>query len=393
MAEKATRTLLKDKNGNKLLPITTWGSITGDIANQTDLNGILSTNNTMTNCITKIPQNVKIETSGNTVTLKAGSVIKTPDVNDLEMYLSDKLEYIGTTYYYLIFKTKQDMSVTIDNDSKKEFCIFVDWEYPITSSNLIDVKLSAFDKTECKTLTATSADLYSNLPRLIFGAYSEYESVCEIYRYPELDETGEPMGDTVSVLSMPLALITNDGTNCSKVQAFNGLWYFDTTIAIDSGVKILFSDGLNDDGTYQNEEYIFDKVQMVNELGNNAANTKVIITKPGQSFENYYLPVIFRAVEYYESEEMPPVETLTNNGLRVWRNPITNKNYFTRGLSNIMNWTEFVGLVPNININFKNSTYSISNLDTPTVFQTADNSKIQSMCKYDATTQTLEINT
>lgn len=409
MAEKATRTLLKDKNGNKLLPITTWGSITGDIANQTDLNGILSTNNTMTNCITKIPQNVKIETSGNTVTIKAGSILKMPTAHseraNPEVFLTEYLEFVEVvqndyTDYY-IYKTKEDISLTIENGSGKDFYICLEWS---GWKEVITAQLKALDKSECKTVllsevTDPVASLYTNYPILVLDDGVQNPGVNFLYPICKMgeinSETGESSGTEI-LYSLPLALVTNDGTNCTKVEAFNGLWYFDTTIGIDKGLKILISDGLNDDGTYKNEEYTFDNYYISLKLGTGTTLCKLVINKPGQVFNDFPLPIITRASVYYESEDIQPGETLDTAGQKFWRNPKNNKNYFVRGMSNIMDWTEFKGVITNVDISFgygESSSYRINEFSTPAVFQTYDKWQLGNIIKYDAATKTLEINT
>lgn len=69
-----------------------WGSITGTLSNQTDLQNALNAKqdvatavnyNNISNCITEIPQDIKLELNNGTLTLKAGSKLYYPDGLDI----------------------------------------------------------------------------------------------------------------------------------------------------------------------------------------------------------------------------------------------------------------------------------------------------------------------
>ena len=121
---------LPDANGNVTVSVggVAWGAIGGTLSDQTDLQNALnakantslsnlsadgqmtvdSLNGTISNCILEIPQNLKIEISGTTITIKSGSIIamtgsSTYTTVTLSADSTRDVSGFGNGTYYLIY--------------------------------------------------------------------------------------------------------------------------------------------------------------------------------------------------------------------------------------------------------------------------------------------------
>lgn len=151
--------------------------------------------------------------------------------------------------------------------------------------------------------------------------------------------------ETDEEICLPCAVCSSDSTGFTSInQIFNGIGFMGTGLWIDKGVKMLMSDGLNDDGTYKNEEYTTDRVYFAPESVGITSNKDYIVYfyKPDQNFGDDVYP-ISRAAIYYEQETEPPQPT--TSAICIWKNPATNKNYLMRKVSNINEWTEIKACV------------------------------------------------
>lgn len=157
----------------------------------------------ITNCITEIPQDIKLELNDGTLTLKAGSVITFPD---------------GTQY-----KTTADVSITKNNNTPcfvfyKNNTLFI-WEVSGATSG-----------TTAPTGTGTWYDTANrNIKRYVSGSM------------------------TVDGLSFPIAIVGFSGSYITSIdQVFNGFGYIGSTVFALPGVKCLIPDGRNADGSLKN---------------------------------------------------------------------------------------------------------------------------------------------
>lgn len=169
----------------------------------------------ISNCILEIPQNIKLELNNGTVILKAGSIITIPD----------GFENDGTTLKF--------NDVTVENDIS--FNIDVDGTYFIasnsTSANFKLVGSSSSGSPDPNTNGTFYYDLSTNLLK---------------------DHT--TAGDTIQI-SFPLAKLTVSGGKIVSIdQVFNGISYIGSTTFINNGIKSLFGNGRNPDGTLKNYE-------------------------------------------------------------------------------------------------------------------------------------------
>lgn len=192
---------------------TTQGGIT--IANKqlldTKLDKNISLNyNHITNCITEIPQDIKLELNNGTLTLKAGSKVYVPNgtgVFDIRNVTADKTYSQTTNGQYLLF-ARQDTTI---------------W-----GSLISEVTVGTTPPTGTGTFYNTktnSIDWYSS------GTYNERH------------------------YSLPFALITvSNGTVSSIDQVFNGFGYIGRATFALPGVKLLHPNRRNADGTLKNTE-------------------------------------------------------------------------------------------------------------------------------------------
>ena len=162
-----------------------------------------------TNCITKIPMDIKLELSNGTITLKKGSKIYIPNgtgVFDTIDITSDKTTTINTNGQYYIVLNPTDGYLNRGN-------------YPASSGTSAPA-------------TPNTADLWYDTTNNLVKRYSS---------------------GTWSKMSFPIAIVTvSNGAISSIDQVFNGFGYIGSTIFALPGVEGLIPNGRNDDGTLKN---------------------------------------------------------------------------------------------------------------------------------------------
>mgnify|MGYP003288860770 CR=1 FL=1 len=167
--------------------------------------------NNITNCITEIPQDIKLELNAGTLTLKAGSKVYVPNgagVFNVITIASDLTmgpvgSYTGTDFIYV----RNDGSML---------------DHGITPE--------AISGTTAPTGTGVWYDTTNNLIKLYSGG-----------------------ADTGVRTSFPIAVVhRTSGTWDNIDQVFNGLGYIGSTIYMLPGVKGLIPNGRNADGTLNN---------------------------------------------------------------------------------------------------------------------------------------------
>lgn len=177
-------------------------------------------NGVRSNCITDIPQDIKLELNAGTLTLKAGS----------KVYVPNGFEQDGTT-------PKFD-EVTIEND------ITAQGVGTTTFQSLVfyypgDGTLKYFKVADCSSGSSYSSSDYvwydttNNLVKRISSGSVSYSGLC-----------------------LPICLITTTtGTFTSLDQVLNGFGFIGSTVFALPGVKGLIPDGRNSDGTLKSIEY------------------------------------------------------------------------------------------------------------------------------------------
>lgn len=219
---------LDGKKQDNLVSGTNIKSINGESivgAGNVEISGL---NKNITNCITEIPQDIKLELNNGTLTLKAGSKVYVPN---------------GT--------------------------------------GVFDVKIIERDISSSTTGAATlfiityngGTSLFSGL--MTGGTVSERPS--SPIRYAIYYNTGTNKvefydgSSWYTDCSFPLAIVTRSDSGYTSIdQVFNGFGYIGKHNYILPGVKLLISKGYNEDGSYKNQEYIINQVLVSNNyFGNN----------------------------------------------------------------------------------------------------------------------------
>ena len=185
-----------------------------------------------TNCITKIPQNIKFELNNGTLTLKAGSKIHIPN---------------GVGVFNSVI-TESDLTVT-RTDSVK--CMVV---YNLSSNNLSVLPMSLFYSGP----TAPTAYQF-----MIW--YDTTENKIKF-----TNNTGTIWVDG---RSLPLCIVSTDGSKISAIdQIFNGFGFIGSTIFILPNTKGLVPNGRNTDGTFKTTSVTTSSVITRTGMGTNVSN-------------------------------------------------------------------------------------------------------------------------
>ena len=233
-----------------------WGSIGGDIEDQADLQlalagkadvtdlankantdmdnltdtgaNIANWSHNVTNCITEISQDIKLELNSGTLTLKAGSKVYVPNgvgVFDEVTVASDLTlgpvgSYTGTDFIYL----RNDGS-TLDHGITPE----------------------ATSGTTAPTGTGFWFDTTNNLVKFYSSG-----------------------ADTGVRTSLPIAIIHRTSGSWDSIdKVFNGFGYIGSTVFALPGVKGLIPNGRNADGTLKSTSFTLSSVQTLTETGTN----------------------------------------------------------------------------------------------------------------------------
>nr|DAJ14491.1 MAG TPA: hypothetical protein [Siphoviridae sp. ctD5s5] len=177
----------------------------------------------ITNCITYIPQDIKLELNNGTLTLKAGSKVYVPNGKN-----SDE------SYKFDIVTIESDLTVTFDNALQK--CVLISPNNTIVHGNLSDHFISS-----------------SAAPSISWGYWYDLTN-------NQMKWTND--GSTwVSGYSLPICIATGtNGSVTSIDQVFNGFGYIGSTVYALPGVKGLIPNGRNADGSLKSIEFTLNKV-------------------------------------------------------------------------------------------------------------------------------------
>ena len=171
----------------------------------------------VTNCITKIAQDIKLELNNGTLTLKAGSKAYVPNGAD----------------NFDVVNTSSDITLTQQWGENVDCLLFL---YGGSILNIMPVN-------RCSSGTSDS----------ISGSdHFYYNTTNNTVRF--IESSGTARGTAVS---LPIAIVKMSGNGAivsSIEQVFNGFGYIGSTIFVLPGVKGLIPNGRNDDGTLKNTE-------------------------------------------------------------------------------------------------------------------------------------------
>ena len=218
------------------------------------------TQKSITNCITEIPQDIKLELNNGTLTLKAGS----------KVYVPNGFEQGETTPKFDEVVIESDVNFgSTDISTTTYICSY----YP--SLNSIEYTLV----NDC-----TSGISYGGSTFGLF--YNTSANTCK-----RTDDGGSTWRDN----SFPLCIInTTNGVGVSSIdQVFNGFGYIGSTVFALPGVKGLIPDGRNVDGTLKNIEF---------------ATSSVLTIGYDVSYDNYKIALNSNYIGVYVSHPIDRLE-------------------------------------------------------------------------------------
>lgn len=218
----------------------------------------------ITNCLLEVPQNIKLELSNGTLTLKEGS----------KVYIPNGFEADGTTPKFDEFIINNDVSLS-------------------DTSGLANGKQGLF------YIDTESAIHYYDLSIVFSGSTAPTSSTYSVWYDTTNNKILETRDSGVTWENqgcLPLCIFTSNGTNIASIdQVFNGFGYMGSIIWLSKGVKIQIPYGRNEDGSLNNIKYTLDRVLTTSSVG--TYNRYLI-------FENSN---ITGAVNCYEQAERPPI--------------------------------------------------------------------------------------
>ena len=176
----------------------------------------------ITNCITEIPQNIKLELGNGVLTLKAGSKVIVPNgagvfdevviTNDLS--LGEIGSYTGSSFF----------------------------AYKRSTNVLLQAVLPESRSGATDPHAGTNGFWYDTANNTVLNYYNGGTNVHHD-------------------VSFPFAIVHRTSGSWDKIeQVFNGIGYIGSTVWFDKGVKGLIPDGRNEDGTLRNIEFTTSKI-------------------------------------------------------------------------------------------------------------------------------------
>ena len=267
-----------------------------EYATKTDLNGKanLNLNNStaITNCITEIPQDIKLELNNGVLTLKAGS----------KVYVPNGFESDGTTPKFDVVVTNIDISLGDVSQSASEQRILI-----YNSNGTLGYLYASFTNSG-------SASSPSNVNWLWYDTTNNF-----------IKRTSNKGSTWSSGASFPLCLFTiTNGTGVTSIdQVFNGFGYIGSTVFALPGVKGLIPNGRNADGSLKNVEYVNDRVKTFTLLNSETCILNLYDGTMGIDISTYTLSNVFIQNN-----------TPTNYQYMLWLDTLNNEFKYTENTGN-----------------------------------------------------------
>lgn len=224
---------------------TNWRSYGGadiDLSNLSSQGqNIANWSTNVTNCITEIPQRIKLKLQDGNLTLKAGS----------EVIVPNGFEADGTTPKFDYVTVQKDLSYGFLETQSGEYILICNYAGTSVGWSMLD-RAGSGTSTEATTGHYYRTDLnkiyYLNNTSAAYDAF--------------------PLGIVNLVNGVP-----------TLKQVFNGMGYIGSTVWVDKGVKCLIPNGRNEDGTLNNNEVIINKLSTVST--NDTRNAYIVISSLG----------------------------------------------------------------------------------------------------------------
>lgn len=288
-------------------------SVINQLATQNDIT------NKITNCITEIPQDIKLELNNGTLILKSGSKFWRPN---------------GAGVFDAI-TMNVDAVLTQTWNSANQVMLFY-----VPAIGTLNVR--------------AAADCSSGATDSISGRFHFwYDTTNNLIRMVEADGTFRS-----ATVAFPIAVITMVGDNTEKVtsidRVFNGFGYIGSTVFTLPGVKYLIPNGRNADGSLKNTEHTKTSVGIITNI--NASMQKVLMLRDNGS--------LFDGRIWFDSKTKPNFLENYNN---YWYNPDTNKVYYYRNSS-----TQYYINCVLVGRFITDSSAKIDTLNTKCTFQSVD---------------------
>lgn len=246
------------------------------------------------NCITEIPQDIKLELKDGVLTLKAGSKIYYPNGKD------ENGKNLFNTY--IIPLDINSLNVKIPT---------------IETKIVINLRHNVFD-TAPQTVNMWESTNGNPVDNDNNRAY-DYKNNKMWYR-----TAVDNWVDEIGFSSLPIAIANvSNGRIVSVDQVFNGFGYIGNTQFVLPGVRYVIPNGCNEDGTNRNIYKEIKTVSIHNDTVDiqNTWNKIMVLDESG----NYV------AVNtYYNQVEKP---SFRENSNQIWYNPNTNKMFYYRNSS------------------------------------------------------------
>lgn len=275
----------------------------------------------VTNCITEIPQDIKLELNNGTLTLKSRSVITALD---------------GSQY-----QTTVDRTYTASGSETKTGLLFVEYGSGVIQG------ITSFSKISSGSSLPVSPNNYD-----VF--YNTTDNRIYIYY-----SSGTWNAWSVA---LPIAICTQiNGVITFIDQVFNGFGYIGSTVFVLPGVKGLISNGRNEDGTLKNIEFTINSV---------LTSTQEITGWNGK----WSLYLNASSIQYHPTEleyisDTKPTGVYTTTAY--WYSPLDNKLYFTQDTG--ATWTQFDELHC---VDYTENSSKITSITPKIVFRIADDNTV-----------------
>lgn len=197
----------------------------------------------ITNCVTEIPQRIKLELNNGTLTLKAGSIVVVPygaEDRTAEFPIGSKF----LNDYFEVYETSWD---------GEKFFVYV--------KNIVDINDGTAHTgatTVFNFIDMLTGSIYRTA-RTESGTGNPSTTYCGYYNTDTnlIKSSGNTTSYVDTILTLPLCITSSAASDTTWYgainQVFNGMGYIGSTAWIDKGVKSLIPNGRNEDGSYNNK--------------------------------------------------------------------------------------------------------------------------------------------
>ena len=213
-----------------------------------------------TNCITEIPQDIKLELKDGVLTLKAGS----------KVYVPNGFEADGTTPKFDEVVVESDASISNRTTNTKEMLFYSIDKQAVNLLWLSDISSGTTQPTGHQYMIW----------------YDTANNLCKFTK---------DSGVTWEKYSLPVSLVTVSSTQITSIdQVFNGFGYIGSTMWVNKGVKGLIPNGRNADGSLNNIEFVTPKF-IIREAGLHANAPLVCLLKGDYFYIDYTTDIVYNA--------------------------------------------------------------------------------------------------